>query len=101
MTEPAELAGYSGTLQQAVDPDDLPESFEWTTAPDRVDAPLDHVATDLRDRIDDPKGTPLAFPQRTLSRDVLVEVAAVREDGDGLLVILRERSGTGAKTRDA
>ena len=99
MTEYAELAGFPGTLQQAIDPDNLPESFEWRASTDRIDAPLDEVADDLRARIDDPKGTPLALRHRALERDVLVDVAAVRRRDDGLTVILRERSGTGAKTR--
>ena len=101
MTESAELAGYAGTLHQAVDPDDLPESFEWTPSAHEIDGPLDEVVADLRARIDDPKGTPLALRHRALERDVLVEVAAVRERDEGFVVILRERSGTGAKTREA
>ena len=99
MTETAQLAGYPGTLQQRVDPDDLPESFEWSASLDRIDAALDELEEELRSRIDHPKGTPLEFRHRVLTHDILVDVAAVRRQDQGLLVILRERSGTGAKTR--
>lgn len=100
MTETAELAGYPGTLEQAIEPGDLPESFEWKTDSTLLSVSVDEAQAKLREHIDDPKGVPLALPNRAMSRDVLVEIAEVRREGNGLLVVLRERAGTGAPTQD-
>ena len=94
MPTTAQLAGYPGNLVQDVDPYDLPESFEWRGG-DMPREELDAAAEKLRARIDDPKGAPLALPGK---HDVLVDIAAVRREGGGLLVVLRGRSGTGART---
>ena len=99
MPTSAELAGYPGRLVQDVDPDDLPESFEWRSGSDLLREELDVAAEKLRARIDDPKGSPLALSGK---HDVLVDIAEVHgghaAEGDGLLAVLRRRSGTGART---
>lgn len=100
MTERAELAGHPGTIEQIIEVDDLPESFEWKTDSSLLSVPIDEVASQLTERIDDPKGAPLALPDRSHARDVLVEIATVRREGDELLAVLRERSGTGARTAE-
>ena len=97
-TDTAELAGYPGKLEQDLDPDDLPESFEWRTGPDLLDVPLDEAARELEARIDEAMGSPLALAGR---HDVLVDIASVVRDDDGLLVVLRERSGTSALTDES
>lgn len=98
MTESAELAGWPGTIEQVVEPTDLPESFEWGTDSGLLSVPLAEVESSLIARIDDPKGVPLAFPERAASPGVVVEVATVRREDRGLIAVVRERSGTGAPT---
>lgn len=95
MDEPAELAGFPGRLDRKVDPNDLPESFEWTTRTDWLRRPVREVEAELQAAKSDAKGTPLAL-RTDDGKDVLVEIAQIRRTGDGLRVVLRERSGTSA-----
>lgn len=99
MPETVELAGIPGHVEQPIEPQDLPESFEWHTSERLSSERLDEVADQLETLVDDPKGAPLAFPDRRDRYDVLVDLAEVRREDGGLLAILRRRPGTAAPTR--